>query len=290
MTQNFKILLYYKYAKISDPEAIKVQQRELCQSLNIKGRILLSDEGINGTIAGDPKSIDEYVQQTQELPELGEIEWKVSWSDKQVFPKLKVKVRSEIVTLGLKQKDQDVDPKQGINYIEPEELLSLYDNNEDFIIIDARNKYEADIGTFSDAIVPPIKNFRDFPEFVEKLNDQKDKEIVLFCTGGVRCEKASAYMTTQGFKKVRQLHGGIHRYADKVGGKHFEGEMFVFDDRLHVPVNKVNPKTISHCEYCQQPITRYIDCSIDTCHSLFVCCETCEQKNDGVCNLQGKHI
>jgi UPF0176 protein len=278
-----KILLYYKYTSISDPDALKTQQKDLCQNLNLKGRILISEEGINGTIAGIPENIDKYILETESLPELGKIEWKISWADKQVFPKLKVKVRPEIVTLGLKQKGKDVDLNEKADYIEPEELRDLYDSGKKFIIIDARNQYEAEIGTFADAVVPPIKNFRDFPEFVKKLQDHKDTEIVTYCTGGVRCEKASAYMRSQGFKKVRQLHGGIHRYGELVGGKHFQGEMFVFDERLHVPVNQVNPKTISQCEHCQEPVARYIDCTTEGCPSLFICCESCEQKTSGVC-------
>lgn len=244
----------------------------------------MSDEGINGTVSGTPKDIGAYIDQTQAHNLFSDMEWKVSWSDENVFPKLKVVVRDEIVTLGVKKTGTDVSLSNKAHYIEPEELLQLYEKNEDFVILDARNIYEADVGKFKNAIVPPIDNFREFPNFVKKIESYKTKDVVTYCTGGVRCEKASAYLREQGFKKVRQLHGGIHEYGEKVGGKFFEGEMFVFDNRLHISVNKINPSIISHCQYCQTAITRYVDCARTSCDGLFICCESCEEKCQGTCS------
>lgn len=283
MTQPFKILLYYKYTPIQNPVELMNAQRELCQRLNLKGRILISTEGINGTVAGLEKDVDSYVLETEKNPELGKIEWKISYADEQVFPKLKIKVRDEIVTLGVKKSGPDVSIENKADYIEPQELRELYEKNADFVIIDARNMYEAEIGKFKNSVIPPIDNFRDFPAFAKSLEQYKDKDVVTYCTGGVRCEKASAYLRENGFKKVRQLHGGIHEYGVKADGKYFEGEMFVFDKRLHVPVNKVNPETISHCQFCQTKITRFVDCVARTCDSLFVCCEACEAKHQSTC-------
>lgn len=286
MAQAFKILLYYKYTPIQNPLEMMTVQRELCQNLNIKGRILLSTEGINGTVAGLEKDVDSYIQETEKHPDLGKIEWKISWAEEQVFPKLKIKVRDEIVTLGVKKMGSDVSIENKADYIEPQELRDLYEKNEDFVIIDARNMYEAEIGKFKNSVIPPIDNFRDFPAFAKSLEEYKDKEVVTYCTGGVRCEKASAYLRENGFKKVRQLHGGIHEYGEQAEGKYFEGEMFVFDKRLHVPINKVNPETISHCQFCQEKITRFVDCVARTCGSLIVCCEDCENKHQSTCSDQ----
>lgn len=283
MAQPFKILLYYKYTQIKNPVDLMNEQRELCQKLNLKGRILISTEGINGTVAGLENDVDLYIKETEKNSELGQIEWKISYADEQVFPKLKVKVRDEIVTLGVKKTGADVSIENKADYIEPEELRDLYDKNADFVIVDARNMYEAQIGKFKNSIIPPIDNFRDFPAFAKTLEKYKEKDVVTYCTGGVRCEKASAYLRENGFKKVRQLHGGIHVYGEKAEGKYFEGEMFVFDKRLHVPVNKVNPETISHCQFCQTKITRFVDCVARTCDSLFVCCETCEAQHQSTC-------
>jgi UPF0176 protein len=289
---KFKILLYYKYVPLSNPEKIRADQLELCKDLNIKGRILISQEGINGTVAGKPTEIDAYMTATQQIAGLEDMDWKISWADEQVFPKLKVRVRDEIVTLGLKRglkrNGKDVLLSQKADYIEPQELRALYDSGRDFLIIDARNFYEAKVGKFANAIVPPITNFREFPQFVESIKKDKDKEIITYCTGGVRCEKASAYLKEQGFTNVRQLHGGIHEYSTLADGKHFEGEMFVFDKRLHVPINKCNPTIIAKCQFCHTAVTRYIDCAHKSCASLFICCEECEAENQGACSEECK--
>jgi UPF0176 protein len=285
MSQPVKILLYYKYVTIANPQELKHEQKALCQNLGLKGRILVSTEGINGTVAGEETAINEYMEATKKIPELADMEWKISWAEEQVFPKLRVVVRDEIVTLGIKKTSKDVSLENKAQYIEPEELLKLYENNEDFVIIDARNGYEAEIGKFKNSITPSIENFRDFPLFVkQELAKFKDKKVVTYCTGGVRCEKASAYLREQGFKDVQQLHGGIHEYGEKTGGKHFEGEMFVFDKRLHLAVNQVNPTVISNCQYCQAPVTRYIDCVAFGCPSLFICCEQCQKEHRSACS------
>lgn len=287
MSAPIKILLYYKYVQIDDPEVVKNTQKAYGQYFDLKGRILISKEGINGTVAGTVEDIDGYIEETKKDPRFADMEWKVSFADEQVFKKLKVVVRDEIVTLGIKKTGSDVSLENKANYIEPAELLELYEKNEEFVIIDARNEYEAIIGKFKNSITPDIENFRDFPQFVEKqLKEHKDKTVVTYCTGGVRCEKASAYLRENGFKNVRQLHGGIHEYGEQAGGKYFEGEMFVFDSRLHVPVNKVNPTSITECLYCQKKMTRYVDCVVPSCDSLFTCCEECQEKHHGACSVK----
>jgi UPF0176 protein len=291
MAEKTKILLYYKYVSLPDVGRIRLEQKLLCQRLELKGRLLLSDEGINGTLAGSPENIDAYMQETMKIPEFADLEWKISWADEQVFPKLRVVIRDEIVTLGIRKTGQDVSISNKADYIQPSELRALYESGEDFIIVDARNEYEARIGKFAGAVVPPIRNFREFPAFVQsELADFKDKTIVTYCTGGVRCEKASAYMREQGFQNVRQLHGGIHEYGEQAGGKFFEGEMFVFDKRLHIPVNTENPVVIAHCVYCEVPITRYIDCAERRCGGLIVCCASCEETHLGACSLECENL
>ncbi len=286
MSQKFKILLYYKYVPLANPVEFKNLQKEFCAAHNLKGRILISKEGLNGTLAGEVADVDAYMAETEKYPEFANMEWKISWAEEQVFPKLKVLVRDEIVTLGVAKTGQDVSLENKAHYIEPAELKNLYENEEDFVIIDARNVYEAEVGKFKNAVIPPIDNFREFPEFVKSIEKFKEKDVVTYCTGGVRCEKASAYLREQGFKKVRQLHGGIHEYGEQAGGKHFEGEMFVFDKRLHVPVNTENPVVISKCLYCEQAITRYVDCAEYSCGELFICCEDCQEQHHGACSSE----
>lgn len=285
MPEHYTVLLYYKYIPLANPKQLVTRQRQLCSELNLKGRILISDEGINGTLAGVPESVQAYQAATAAIPEFADIEWKTSTAEEQVFPKLKVKYRSEIVTLGVKKTGTDVSLSNKAHYIEPEELLALYESEEDFMILDARNAYEAEVGKFKNALVPPIDAFREFPEFVrQNLQEYKKKPVVTYCTGGVRCEKASAYLREQGFEDVRQLHGGVHVYSEKTGGKHFEGELFVFDKRLHMPVNQVNPSVISHCQYCDVACTRLVDCAEHACGELFVCCESCQTARASACS------
>jgi len=270
-----KVLLYYKYIVIKDPKQLMNEQRAFCEVRNIKGRILVSEEGINGTVVGEAEVMDEYIKFTEANPEIGPVEWKISDTEHEIFPKLRVVVRDEIVTLGHKA-----------DYIEPQELLDLYEKGEEFYIVDARNEYEARIGKFKDAIYFDIDNFRDFPEAVKEIESLKDKPVVTYCTGGVRCEKASAFLKGKGFKNVRQLHGGIQRYGDVVGGKNFEGTMYVFDRRVHVPVNTVNPTVISECYHCGTKVARFVNCCNAKCNKQIICCEACDDRMNGGCSVE----
>ncbi|BCX14188.1 MAG: UPF0176 protein [Candidatus Dojkabacteria bacterium] len=283
-----KILLYYKYTKIDNPQEIRDKQYDLCKKLNLKGRILIASEGINGTVGGSPDAVEKYMRETESYPEFKGIEWKISEGPDDAFPRLRVVVREEIVTLGLKRENNDVSLEHKAQYIEPEELLELYEKGEDFVIIDARNEYEARIGKFKNAIYFDIDVFKDLPKQIKKIKNYKDKLVVTYCTGGIRCEKFSAYLREQGFKNVRQLHGGIHRYSEITGGKNFEGLMYVFDGRVHVPVNHVNPKIISKCEICGVEVARYKNCENAECNKRFICCENCEKEMNGACSNECK--
>ena len=274
----FTILLYYSYSTINDPEGLRNEQETLCRRLKIKGRILISSEGINGTIEGEDHAIEEYMIETRRYPGLENLEFKQSTGDGQSFPRLRVVVRPEIVTLGL---NQDVNIANKADYIEPEELKKLYDTKEEFYIIDARNEYEARVGKFKNAIAFDIKNFREFPHAVEQIGDLKDKPVITYCTGGVRCEKASAYLKEQGFENVRQLHGGVHVYSEQTGGQYFEGDLYVFDNRITMPVNTVDPTTISECIHCKKKIARFVNCCNAECNLQMICCEECEAEYGG---------
>lgn len=285
------ILLYYKYTPIPDPGALKIQQKELCKKLGLKGRILISDQGINGTIGGQADNIEQYKQATQAIPELADMEWKESEGPEDTFPRLRVVVRKEIVTLGLKAQESDVELENKAAYIEPDELLDLYESGDEFCIVDARNEYESRIGKFKNALTPDIDAFREIPEFVEEhMQQYRDKPVVTYCTGGVRCEKFSAYLRERGFSDVRQLHGGVHVYAEKTGGKHFEGELYVFDGRISMPVNEVNPSVISRCHQCGVAITRYVNCAHPPCNKRLVCCEACEEHTLRSCSSDCKKL
>lgn len=279
-----KVLLYYKYVEINNAQELVNAQKSLCKELGIKGRILIGKEGINGTVAGTEESIDKYIEETIKIPEFTDIEWKVSMEEVCPFPRLRIVVRDEIVTLGLIKNGKDADIKNKAPYIEPEELLELYENNEDFTIIDARNEYEARIGKFKDAKYFDIESFRELPEKMKELETLKEKPVVLYCTGGVRCEKLSAHFIEEGFKDVKHLHGGIHMYSEKAGGKYFDGEMYVFDKRVSTKVNHVNPTVISECHHCDTKIARFINCHNSNCNTRIICCEDCGEKHENTCS------
>lgn len=295
-----KALLYYKYTKIENPEKFRDEQYELCKKLGLKGRILIADEGINGTVCGEDAACEEYKKATNSVPGLEDMEWKEDIEKTQIFPRLRVVVREEIVTLGLRKDNKDVSIENSAEYIEPKELLELLENNEDIVLVDGRNEYEARIGKFKNAVIPNIKSFRELPEYIQKdpeFQAIKNKQIVTYCTGGIRCEKFSALLKENGFENVKQLHGGIHKYGKEAGGKHFQGEMYVFDGRINVKVNSVNPEVIAECKHCKVKISRYVNCKNTQCNEQFICCEECEQKTNRSCseecmNLveQNKHL
>lgn len=290
MTQ--KVLLYYKYTPIANPAKLVKDQKKLCEDLGLKGRILISSEGINGTVGGDPQNVDKYVVETSKVEGFEDMEWKVSYVEGEAFPRLRVVEREEIVTLGLKAKGKDADITNRADYIEPEELRDLYDKNEEFYIIDARNNYEAEIGKFKNAITFDVESFRDIPPRIQsgELDNLKQKNVILYCTGGVRCEKFSAFMREEGFENVRHLHGGVHVYSEKAGGKHFDGELYVFDGRVHVPVNFVNPEVISECLYCHEKVARYRNCKNKRCNKKMIICEPCEEKTECTCSTECQSV
>lgn len=279
-----KVLLYYKFINLDDPKALRDAQFEFCKAHNLKGRILISQEGLNGTVSGIEDQIEAYKIFTEEA--IGKVEWKESFADVDVFPKLRVVVRDEIVTFKHK-----VDLKKAANYIEPEELKNLYETGKDFIIVDGRNEYEARIGKFKNAIVPKINAFRDFPSWFEENRELfKGKLVITYCTGGIRCEKLSAYLVEQGIDDVQQLHGGIVKYGEVTGGKDFEGTCYVFDHRIHVPVNSINPEIISKCHHCGKKIARYINCCNAECNKQIICCKECDAKFAGGCSEECKKL
>jgi UPF0176 protein len=197
------------------------------------------------------------------------------------FDRLKVKVRPELVAL---KYPAPVDPHQGGRHLTPQEWRQMIESGEDFVLVDVRNKYESAIGHFPNAIRPDIENFYEFPAWLEKADIDKNKKVLMYCTGGIRCEKFSALMRKQGFADVNQLNGGILNYAQKEGGAHFQGKCFVFDDRLSVPVQPEQKEPVGRCAISGVPCDTYINCSNLNCNNLFLCCEEAAVKMEGCCS------
>jgi UPF0176 protein len=278
--KDYQILLYYVYAKIEDPEAYREQHHLFCIDHHLKGRIIVSCEGLNGTVSGLKADCQAYMGYVQNDPRFSHVEFKIEDHEGHAFQKLHVRVKPEIVHSGLKNIDPAV--KTG-KYVEPAEFKDIL-KKDDVVILDVRSNYEHKLGKFKNAITLDMENFRDFPDKMEELKKLKDKKIVTYCTGGIKCEKASAFLLEQGFEDVYQLHGGIIKYGLEAGGEDFEGKCYVFDNRLAVNINKVNPTTIATCYICGTPNDRMVNCANPECNIHVPICEKCGEDYQGACS------
>jgi UPF0176 protein len=275
-----KIILYYGFAPIEDPEAVKLWQKTLCESLGLKGRILISKHGINGTLGGDMAALKKYVRQTKEYPGFRKIDFKWSDGTGKDFPRLRVRVRPELVAFGAPD-ELKVDVNGvvgGGKHLKPREVDQLVaERGDEVLFFDGRNAYEAKIGKFKNAIVPDVDTSHDFIRDLEsgKYDDIKDKPIVTYCTGGIRCEVLSAIMINRGFKEVYQIEGGIVRYGESQGDESlWEGSLYVFDDRMNVNFTD-KAKTIGECEACGGATSKFRNCTNLACKDLVLLCDNC---------------
>lgn len=280
MEHTYYILLYYCYTKIEDPVDFRLKHHFLCIDLQLKGRIIISGEGINGTVSGLRADCEKYMNVLQSDPRFRHIEFKVETYDQHAFKKLNVRLKDEIVNSGLKHIDPNL--KTG-KYVEPSEFKKILEEG-DAVILDVRSNYEHKLGKFKNAITLDIDHFREFPEKVKELEQFRDKKVVTYCTGGIKCEKASAFLLEQGFENVYQLHGGIIKYGIEEGGKDFEGKCYVFDNRIAAEINKINPVTISVCYLCHDVCDRMVNCANPECNKHVPICENCAEQMEGACS------
>lgn len=238
---KYCVLLYYKFVDISNSSDVVKEHQELCASLNLKGRVLIGSEGINGTVAGLRDEIETYKESMWKNPLFLDISFKESNSQENPFPKLQVKERTEVISLSKGK----LSVKDGGEHISPTQLKELYDSGEEFYVFDTRNNYESIEGAFKDSITPNIDNFRDLPKALRNFKELKDKKIVTVCTGGIRCEKATVVFKKQGFTNVSQLDGGIVNYIHQYPGEYFEGDCYVFDNRMRLTQEQIAEGTIS---------------------------------------------
>ena len=242
----------YKFAPLDGLEELKARLQEAAKANGLKGTILLAPEGINFFLAGTRSQLAAVLGIIRELPGLADIAPKESPSSKQPFKRMLVKVKKEIIAFGV----EGVDPaRRPAAKISAKQLKQWLDEGRPVTLLDTRNDYEVRMGTFKGAVVPKIWNFRDFPAAVEKLPAElKSQPVVMFCTGGIRCEKAGPFMALQGYTNVLQLDGGILKYFEEVGGAHYDGECFVFDERVGVGPDLRETGSVV-CFNCQMPLT-----------------------------------
>ncbi|MFM2374236.1 MAG: hypothetical protein RLZZ234_231 [Candidatus Parcubacteria bacterium] len=269
---NYHSVLFYQYVDIEDTEALLARERAVCEVLGLTGRMIIAEEGVNATLEGSAEAISRYIAQLKKDKRFIKTDYKVTPGSGRLFPRLSIKIRDEIVASHLpKEIDPTVDT--GV-HLAPEVLRSWFEGGKDFEIIDMRNDYEYAVGHFRNSHESGMKNFRDLEAVTPQFEHLKDKPVLTVCTGGVRCEKASAYLKAQGFKEVYQLHGGIHRYMEKYPGQDFKGALYTFDGRVTMHFGGER-EIVGRCTYCNAPSEAYADCLDDLCGAHFIACDAC---------------
>ena len=242
----------YKFEPLDDVEVLVPEFQSVCDSLELKGSVYLSPNGINFSLAGSKEAIQQFLHFMERDTRFLDVPLKKTYSETQPFRRMKVRPKKEIISLGR----DDINPRELTgDYVSPGELYAMYENNEDVIVLDTRNEYETRVGLFENAVDLQLDTFRDFPDAIEQLPEEyKDKQIIMYCTGGIRCEKASAVMLKAGFSDVKQLEGGVLDYFKETGGKYWNGDCFVFDERVALDVD-LNETDYIYCYICREPLS-----------------------------------
>ena len=275
---KYRVLLYYYYTPIEEPVEFAAEHLAFCKEIGLKGRILVAKEGINGTVSGDYEQTQAYMDKMKSDPNFKDIVFKIDESDGHAFKKMHVRPRPELVNLSL---EDDINPNELTGrYLSPKEFFEgLQDENT--IVLDARNDYEYDLGHFRGSVKPDIKNFRELPQWVRDNRDMfEGKKILTYCTGGIRCEKFSGWLVREGFEDVGQLHGGIATYGKdpEVKGQLWDGQMYVFDERIAVPINQVEHVIVGRDHFTGEPCERYVNCANPECNDQILCSGENEHK------------
>lgn len=285
-SKKYYVLAFYIFTPIADPAEEVRKHHEFFATRDIRSRIYISKEGINAQMSAEKTHALEYIDWLKSDERFKDVDVKIHFSSEHVFPRATVKVKKQLVAL-----DRTVDPKEGGIHLSAEEWKQmLEENREDTILIDVRNDYEWVIGHFEGALKPQLDTFRKFPEYVDKLKeeyDPKKTKVMMYCTGGIRCELYSALMKKEGFDTVYQLDGGVIKYGQKQGSDKWKGKLFVFDDRLAVPIAEDGKEEIiSHCRHCGTPSDVYYNCANMDCNELFLSCPKCAEEHKGCCNKE----
>ncbi len=278
-----RIILFYLFTPISDPMAIKLWQQTLAVSLNLRGRLIIAEHGINGTLGGEMSDLKKYIKDTKTYPGFKKIVFKWSNGSREDFPRLSVKVRPELVTFGVAEKLRvdDNGIVGGGKKLTPVQLHKLVkEKGNEVVFVDGRNSREAAIGRFKNAIVMDVNHTRDFPREITKAkySKLKQKSVITYCTGGIRCEVLSKLLKDEGYEDVYQLDGGIVKYIEKYGDSGlWEGSLFVFDNRMNINASD-ETKLIGECVHCKNKTSNYANCSNKSCNELILSCNQCVNK------------
>ncbi|MBF5050651.1 UPF0176 protein [Candidatus Clavichlamydia salmonicola] len=282
--ENQKIyytLAFYRFVKINDPVSMVIAHKKFFTSKDITCRIYISEEGINGQMSGESTALEAYKNWMQTFACFKDLCFKAQKTSGNVFPRISVKYRKQLVAL-----DETVPIEKTGTYVSPSEWKHRLQEGKS-LVIDVRNSYESKIGHFENALLPDLENFREFPLFAKKLLEKIDPKtpILMYCTGGIRCELYSALLRREGFSDVGQLDGGVIGYALEEGSALWKGKLFVFDDRISIPLDEKVSSPISSCSFCDTPSDVYFNCCNSECNKLFLSCSECIQTKEGSCSV-----
>ncbi len=281
----YYVLAYYIFTPIEDPHVEVAKHQEFVNTHDITCRVYISEEGINGQMSASLDAAEAYMQWLKSDPRFSEVVFKIHTYPEHVFPRATVKYRQQIVAM-----DEKVDFSKVGQHVSPEEWKRMLQNrDENTILIDVRNDYEWEIGHFEGAELPKLDTFRKFPDYARQLKQERDPaktKVMMYCTGGIRCELYSALMKKEGFEQVFQLDGGVINYGLKEGSELWQGKLFVFDDRLAVSIDGQDVEPISACRHCHKPSDTYHNCANMDCNELFLCCPECAEKFLGCCSVE----
>lgn len=280
MSSSHAIIAYYYLTNIADPHAEVAKHKAFFAKRDIKARIYISEEGINCQMSATTDEAENYIAWMQARPEFKDIFYKIDPYHEHVFPKQTVKYRKQLVAF-----DTKVDYSKAGKHLQPHEWEEML-TQEACVVIDVRNDYEWQIGHFNGAECPPCKRSKDFIDYAKELKTRIDPQktpVMMYCTGGIRCETFSTLLKEDGFKHVYQLHGGVINYGHKQGDKHWQGKLFVFDDRMAVPLADKVKSIVGRCHHCQEPNDTYYNCANMDCNHLFLCCASCLERFAGCC-------
>lgn len=285
MDKQYVALAYYQFVTIKDPEAEVEKHKLFFINKECAGRIYISEEGINGQMSGALSDAESYMRWLKEDSRFSKISFKIHPVSEQIFPRMTVKYRAQLVAL-----DQKITVQNGGTHVSPKEWKEMLESGE-YLVLDVRNQYEWQIGHFEGAVLPPLETFREFPQFAEKFKESLDPsqtKVMMYCTGGIRCELYSVLLKEKGFKEVYQLEGGVINYGLQEGSKHWKGKLFVFDDRLAVSIDGEKSHPIATCMHCQLACDTYYNCANMDCNALFICCTLCLDVYKGCCSYSCK--
>lgn len=278
---SYYVLAYYSFEPIADPQAEIKSHKAFFANRDITSRIYISEQGINGQMSGLKQHAMEYMDWMHSRPEFKHIHFKIHEHHENVFPYTTVKYRKQLVAL-----DAEADLSKTGEHVSPQRWREMLEKEEKRLLIDVRNDYEWKVGHFEGAELPACETFREFKRYAEQLKesvDPKETPVMMYCTGGIRCELYSSILKEKGFEKVYQLEGGIINYGLKEGQKHWLGKLFVFDDRLAVPLSDEEHEVIGKCHFCKTANDTYYNCANMDCNVLFLCCPDCLEKHKGCC-------